>query len=250
MWYRLGVTVIPPPPAAAAASLTMASPSASSRVIVYARTAAIIAVGSHVGVTLASMAYSTGRFGGANAALMLRDDQKGPREEIVNSRHFVILTEFVTQLYGGKEKMTNHHEHVQLDPNITFEDPAAICVGQEEVYEAFRALYLTLHPESIRRPRCIDVKPKGASLWVTYGLYQRYSVFGGWWTITLPSLLVVQVQLKQRTDKPQSDFLVLSMKEEWNGVPLLTTFLNRLVRRGNGIASYHLTRWCLSSPKA
>jgi hypothetical protein len=181
---------------------------------------------------------------------MLREDQKGPREENTNARHFVYLTEFVTTLYSSSSSTigashppppVHYHPHVQWDPHVTFEDPAAICVGPQEVQEAFRALHVALQPQSIRPPTCIDVKPKGASIWVTYALYQRY--LGGW--ITLPSLLVVQVQLQQRSDIPQSDFVILSMQEEWNGVPLLTTFLNRLVRRGNGYLSYYVTRMLL-----
>ena len=222
-------------------------PAPPPRLAVHLRTAAIIVVGTHFGVTLASMAYASGRVGGANAALLLRDDGKGPRTEITDARHFVYLTNFVADLYAGRRLLPPSEAHVELDENVTFADPAAICIGRDEVIEAFRALRLTLHPESLRTPQCVHVRPEGASIWVTYSLYQRY--LGGW--LTLPSLLVVQVQLKRRTDVPQSDFLVLSMQEQWNGVPLLANnILNRMVRRGNGWLSFQLTSRILPSEKS
>lgn len=213
----------------------MASTS-SSRLFTHLRMTAIIAVGTHVGVTLASMGYATGRFGGANAQLLLRDDGKAPRSETAEAQHFVYLTEYVTCMYAGRGLQ---HDHVQLAIDVTFADPAAICRGRTEVQSAFAALRF-LQPKSIRPPRCIHVEPKGASILVTYSLYQRY--FLGRW-IALPSLLVLEVQLQRRHGTPyQSDFVVLNIQEQWNGVPLLTTFLNQLVRRCNGILSYRIAK--------
>ena len=209
----------------------------ASRIVVTLRTGAIIAVGAHVGITVASIAYATGRLGGANAELLLRDDGKGPRDEAQNSHHFQIITDLVTNMYAGRGL---EHELAELDDSVTFADPAAICRGPSEVSEAFRALRY-LNPQSLMKPRCVHIEPKGASIILTYILYQRYM---GW--LSLPSLLVVDVQLKQRPDMPQSGFLVLGLEEQWNGVPLLTTYLNQMVRRLNGIASYRLTRQFLS----
>lgn len=205
----------------------------ASRLAVHIRTGAVIVVGTHIGVTLASLGYATGRFGGANAAMFLRDDGKGRRQETRDARFFQHITEWVTGMYAGRG---NDHEHVQLDDAVTFADPAAVCKGRGEVAEAFRALRF-LKPQSLMSPYCVNVEPKGASIILTYILHQRYM---GW--IRLPSLLVVDVQLKQRTDMPQSDFLVLHMEEQWNGVPLLTTYLNKMVRRLNGVASFWLTQ--------
>ena len=206
-----------------------------SRLATHLRTGAMIAVGTQIGVTMASMGYASGRFGGANAKLLLRPDGRGPREETSDARHFKLITQLVTSMYSGQG--IKPHDHVQLADEIEFADPVAICRGPAEVKEAFGALRF-LQPEPIRSPRCIHVEPKGASIFVTYSLYQRY--LRGW--LEFPSLLVLDVQLKQRSDMPQSDFLILRMEEQWNGVPLLTTFLNKAARRFNGVLSHQLTR--------
>eukprot|EP00977_Amphora_coffeiformis_P009996 scaffold2335_cov175-Amphora_coffeaeformis.AAC.23 len=202
-----------------------------SRLAVHLRTGAVIVIGSHIGVTLASLGYATGRFGGANAAMFLREDGKGRREETRDARFFQYITEWVTDMYAGRGI---RHEHVQLDETVSFSDPAAICEGPSEVTEAFRALRL-LKPQSLLTPYCVNVEPKGASIILTYILHQRYM---GW--ISLPSLLIVDVQLRQRPDMPQSDFLVRSVEDQWNGVPLLTTYLNKMARRVNGVVSFQL----------
>ena len=204
-----------------------------SRMALHLRTGAVIVFGSHIGVTLASMGYASGRFGGANAAMFLREDGKGRREEPRDARFFQYITEWVTDMYAGRGIQ---HEHVQLDDKVTFADPAAICEGPSEVTDAFRALRY-LKPQSLLTPYCVDVEPKGASIILTYILHQRYM---GW--LHLPSLLIVDVQLKQRPDMPQSDFLVLNVEEQWNGVPLLKTYLNKIVRRVNGLASFQLSQ--------
>jgi len=204
-----------------------------SRLPAYLKTGAVIVVGSHIGVTLASLGYATGQFGGANAAMFLRDDGKGRREETRDARFFQYVTEWVTDMYAGRGIQ---HDHVRLDDTVSFADPAAICKGPSEVIEVFRALRF-LKPHSLLTPYCANVEPKGASIILTYILHQRYM---GW--INLPSLLIVDVQLKQRPDMPQSDFLVLKLEEQWNGVPLLKTYLNKIVRRANGFASFQLSQ--------
>ena len=157
------------------------------------------------------------------------------------------MTDFVARMYGGRgikptkknNGTTNTITGVKLAPTVTFEDPAAVCVSQEEVREAFRALKL-LHPVSVSPPICVNVEPKGESIDLTFRLNQQYTLLSK--KITLGSLLKVKVQLQQMRDMPESEFLITEMKELWYGNPLMWPYpLFYVSRRLNGIVSYHLT---------
>jgi len=158
-------------------------------------------------------------------------------QESFDARHYDLLTELVTQMYSGRGC---HHPHVQLADSVTFSDPAAICNSPDEVHEVFRVLR-NLQPKSLHPPTCIDVEPKGSYFAVKYALHQHYGLLN----IDLRSEVTVEVQLEQLTTQssylvPESNFLVSSIKEEWNGNPLPRDPLFWIVRRINGILSWHI----------
>lgn len=201
------------------------------------------AVGTHFALSLASLAYSSGRFGG-QSPLLQENFSRGRRslpKEVFDASHYRFMTEFVSGIYSGKG--AKHHPHVKLADSASFSDPAAICQGAPETCEAFRALVF-LKPHALETPRCVDVTPRGESITLTFALNQRYQVTNAA-TIVLPSLLLVDVQLQQRQDVPESDFVVLRMEEQWNGVLPLSSYLFYFVRRINGIISYQLTKLLL-----
>ncbi len=183
------------------------------------------AVGTQVVLTLASLGYAT--VGGSPTTLV-------QKKEVFDAPHYDLVTELVTKMYSGRGVS---HPYVPLADSVTFEDPAARCCGPEEVREAFRALSC-LTPKAVQPPRCIDVKPQGESIALSYALHQHY--LGG--RMELQSVLVVTVQLRQLKHIPESEFLVLQMEELWNGIPLWNSYLFRIVRRINGWVSWHLTR--------
>lgn len=227
-------------------------------------------VGTHVAFTIASIGRA-----GIGGLQNNNDDgaRKGGEEECFDAKHYDLVTDFVARMYRGRgiksslnDKSKNEHEHehehagrrvdniigVKLAPTITFEDPAAVCVGAEEVREAFRALR-ALEPVSLSPVRCVNVQPRGDSITLTFLLNQQYTL-----PLPLPllysssrppqlsirSLLTVTVQLQQMQDigLPESEFLVTEMKELWYGNPLLWPYLLFYVpRRLNGIISYYLT---------
>ena len=198
------------------------------------------AVGTQLVLTLASLGYATGHLGTTSSSSVL-ENHKANSEEVFDAHHYDFVTDFVTGLYAGRGASTSsrrHHPHVKLADTVTFEDPAARCYGPDEVQEAFRALKY-LEPRSVRPPCCIDVEPQGESIALSYALHQQY-YFGG--RLELQSLLVVNVQLRQRRDVPESEFLVLKMEEHWNGIPFWNSYLFRIVRRINGMVSWQLTK--------
>jgi hypothetical protein len=135
---------------------------------------------------------------------------------------------------------------VKLSPTVSFEDPAAVCVNEEEVREAFRALR-SLNPVALSPPKCINVEPRGGSINLTFLLNRQYTLpLYNSRPLNLKSLLIVTVQLQQMQEIPESEFLVTSMKELWYGNPLIQPYLLFYVpRRLNGIVSYYLTSWLL-----
>lgn len=193
-------------------------------------------VGTHVAFTVASIA----RAGIVSSPI-------STKEECFDAKHYDLMTDFVARMYGRRgikpSKKGNTITGVKMAPTVTFEDPAAICVGQEEVREAFRALRL-LHPVSLSPPVCVNVEPKGETIDLTFRLNQQYTLPLLSKKITLGSLLKVKVQLQQMRDVglPESEFLVTEMKELWYGNPLMWPYpLFYVSRRLNGIVSYHLT---------
>mmetsp|Transcript_20072 Transcript_20072/g.41124 ORF Transcript_20072/g.41124 Transcript_20072/m.41124 type:complete len:242 (-) Transcript_20072:540-1265(-) len=220
-------------------------------------------VGTHIAFTLASIARAG--IGG----LQNHEDGTAKKQEIeecFDAKHYDLMTAFVARFYrgrgtkparnndtenhrGGSADGTNTITGVKLAPTATFEDPAAVCVGEEEVREAFRALRL-LDPVSLSPPRCVDVRPLGDSIQLTFLLHQQYTIPlrlflpGPPPQISLRSLLTVTVRLQQMQERglPESEFIVTEMKELWYGNPLLWPYhLFYVPRRLNGIVSYHLT---------
>lgn len=164
-------------------------------------------------------------------------------QESFDARHYDLLTELITQMYSGRGC---HHSHVHLDDSVTFSDPVAICNSADEVHEAFRILRI-LQPKSLHPPTCVDVEPRGSYIVVKYALHQHYGLLN----TDLHSEVTVEVQLEQSTIYnaqqpqssylvPESNFLVSSMKEEWNGNPLPRDPIFWIVRRMNGILSWHI----------
>ena len=208
------------------------------------------AAGTQALLTMASLAYSTAGdqlsleyFQQAFSGASKKQDPPAQHKMFdakpaFDAGHYKYVTEFVKRMYGGRGAQ---HDHVIMNPETTFEDPAAICKGYPEIQEAFQALTY-LQPQSLAPPTCVNVQPLGDSILLTYSLKQRY--LG---RLELRSLLMVQVQLQQRQDIPESDFLVLRMEEHWNGIPPLSSYLFWAVRRINGIVSYQLTSKLLSS---
>lgn len=203
------------------------------------RSGVVAAVGAQVILTLASV---------GNATLLATSPSSThfqQEEEVFDAPHYDYVTEFITKMYSGRGITRNHNHnrnkqddnYVQLGDQVIFTDPAATCQGPHEVREAFRALH-HLTPKSKVPPRCIHVQPQGESIALSYALHQEY--LSG--QVVLQSLLFVTVQLRQRKDVPESEFVITHMEELWNGVPLWNSYLFRIVRRINGMASWHLTR--------
>lgn len=188
------------------------------------------AVGTQLVLTAASIGYASGKLGLGTPSKLISDKPT----EVFDASHYQFVTEFVTRMYAGRGMQ---HPYVKLQENTIFEDPAARCEGGEETQEAFRAL-IHLEPRSLSSPCCVDVQPQGESIALSYALHQQY--LGG--RLELPSLLIVTVQLRQRHDIPESEFLVLKMEERWNGIPLIDSYLFWFVRRINGFVSYQVTR--------
>jgi len=114
---------------------------------------------------------------------------------------------------------------VFLSPDVVFEDPAAYCVGKDEVREAFRALRACT-PEQLDEPRLI-VDGDGEGATAVFALRQRY--FG---------YLEVQSTLHVHT---AADGRINRFEERWNGAPLLEGAPFRWSRRLNGVLSSALT---------
>jgi hypothetical protein len=186
-------------------------------------------LGTHVALTVTSVAH--GAVGPAQDSFL--GNKK--REAAFDANHYKFVTNLVCDMYSGKGAGACSPDHIELAEGVTFEDSAAICSGRKEVLEAFRALTV-LNPESLERPVCIDVEPKGESITLTYALNQRY--FG---SLDVASLLEVNVHLSPIPNNPESKFVLTRMEEQWNGVKPVGSLLFWIVRRINGIISWHLT---------
>jgi len=208
-----------------------------------------VLVGTHCALT----AYSIAR-AGIGKGLQKHDDniQEGGKDECFDAKHYDLVTDFVARMYcgrgiktsglqGSSNNLVNNNDiGVKLSPTVSFEDPAAVCVNEEEVQEAFRALR-SLHPVGLSLPKCINVAPLGSAINLTFLLNQQYTLPYGR-PLNLRSLLTVTVQLRQMQDIAESEFIVTSMKELWCGNPLIQPYLLFYIpRRLNGIISYYLT---------
>jgi len=199
----------------------MSLPSSAARILRFRHGVSAFAK-VHVGVTLVSLGYGAfgHKFTRSNPLLNIT-------EETFDSGHYQYLAEFVENMYSGKG-MT--HDYCKLDNDATFEDPAAVCQGNEEINEAFRALS-KINPKPLSKPRCVDVSPMGSTIACTYCLHQQYGTM-----LTVRSLLVVHIQLQTVHTKgfPESQFLVKKLEEQWNGTPLIDNYLFWIPRRING----------------
>jgi hypothetical protein len=217
-----------------------------------------LVVGSHVALTFLSIFNSQ--------LLPAKVEMSDDTEECFDANHYGMVKDFVSRMYNGggddddfdtsnglhqmkKGSITGYNYNsnirsINLSSTASFEDPAAVCRGIDEIKEAFRALKL-LHPTCISPPKCIDVQPQGDSIMISLALHQQYTipVYG---PLTLRSILEVPVQLKQLKEIPESELLIIKMKELWNGKPMAwPNIVYYPGRRLNGIVSYHLTSWFL-----
>jgi hypothetical protein len=215
-------------------------------------------VGTHIAFSVASIARAG--IGGLQNNNDRTTAGKGEIEECFDAKHYDLMTDFVARIYRGRgiKSIISSNSNMNFDditgvrlaPTVTFEDPAAICVNEEEVREAFRALQV-LDPVSLSPPICISVEPRGDSIDLTFQLNQQYTLPLQLQLfsirppqVRLRSLLTVTVQLQQMQDigLPESEFLVTEMKELWYGNPLMWPYqLFYIPRRLNGIISYHFS---------
>jgi hypothetical protein len=188
----------------------------------------------HTSLTLASVGL--GIYGGDT------DSKETFQEESFDAKHYDLVTEFVTGMYSFGKVL---HPHCLLSPTIGFEDPVAVVKSPEELSLLFRALR-KLQPRSLAPPKCIHVEPLGSSIQLTYALHQHYALLD----LELKSHLIIDVELQQRQDVPESDFLVSRIEERWNGRKTSTSNpLLWITKRINGILSYHFTKRAILDEK-
>jgi len=191
-------------------------------------------VGTHALLTFASLTYNT----------YVNNDpiREGTPNEVFDAGHYRKVTNFVTDMYSGKGVVET--EGVKLAQNATFDDPAAFCSAPDEIREAFRALRVA-RPSCLSRPTCIDVRPNGESIELTYYLNQRYGDY-----VNLRSLLVVDFRLARANDGiPEGHFVVTKLEERWNGTRPLVALPFWVSRRINGLISWYLTRILIGEEK-
>ena len=136
------------------------------------------------------------------------------------------------------------------DDDVSFEDPVAICKSKKEVQEVFRVLQRYLDPIPITKPICVDVKPKGNEIELTYSLNQQY--LNG--RIQLWSLLIVTAHLQPIPEllaSYESEFVITKLEERWNGIhphPFISSsnYIFWIVKRINGMLSWNVTKTFLS----
>eukprot|EP00550_Attheya_septentrionalis_P012553 CAMPEP_0198304174 /NCGR_PEP_ID=MMETSP1449-20131203/57265_1 /TAXON_ID=420275 /ORGANISM="Attheya septentrionalis, Strain CCMP2084" /LENGTH=218 /DNA_ID=CAMNT_0044006689 /DNA_START=207 /DNA_END=863 /DNA_ORIENTATION=- len=200
-------------------------------------------VAAHVVVSTTSILY--GAFGGSlsdeimEAESFSHDD---PWASWVTSQ----LDELVNNMYSGRGIPRKKDGPIlRFDPNATFEDPAVVCLGHDEIIECFRALKVT-NPQHISPPRLLQFAPRKnhKNSWsATYALDQRYGGF-----LSVRSLLVIHLDVMDETkntgdgtDKANHNaVLIKKIEERWNGVALLGNIF-WYSRRLNGTTSYALT---------
>lgn len=186
-----------------------------------------VVVGTHALLTCASLTYNT----------YVDNDpsREGKPNEVFDAGLYRKVTNMVTEMYSGKGVIETRE--VRLAQNATFEDPAAICSTPNEIREAFRALKAA-RPSCISQPKCIDVRPNGESIELTYHLNQRYGGF-----LNLQSLLLVDFHLARAEDGITEGHLVVTkLEERWNGTRPLGALPFWISRRINGLISWNLTR--------
>jgi hypothetical protein len=129
---------------------------------------------------------------------------------------------------------------VRLSSVATFEDPAAVCRGLDEIREAFRALKWLL-PISLSPPKCINVEPQGETIRLTYALHQQYTL--PWYgSMSLRSIVQVTIQLHNIEELAESDLRILKLQELWGSKPFAWPYLLYFPsRRLNGMLSYQLS---------
>eukprot|EP00978_Attheya_sp_CCMP212_P000458 scaffold907_cov55-Attheya_sp.AAC.2 len=206
-------------------------------------------VAAHVVVSTTSVLY--GAFGGSLSDEIMEAESfshDGPWVSWVTSQ----LDELVNNMYSGKGVPLHYclprkkdGPILRFDPNATFEDPAVVCLGHEEIIEAFRALKFT-NPQHVSPPRLLQLAPRKnhKNAWsATYALDQRY---GG--LLSVQSLLVIHLDVMDETNNTEDGtdkanhnaVLIKKIEERWNGVALLGNIV-WYSRRLNGTTSYALT---------
>jgi len=124
-------------------------------------------VGTHVALTAASLAagtFSPRRMPAPAAAEAL--PQAG-NPICVRCSQPAQLLKVAAKMYRG-----GGLDAAFLSPGVVFEDPAACCVGTDEVREAFRALR-ACKPEQLDEPRlAVDGESEGAT--AVFALRQKY----------------------------------------------------------------------------
>jgi len=184
------------------------------------RRSAAALVGTHVVLAAASMGagtFSPGKMRGPAAAEVVA--QAG------NPRCLSCSAPAQLAKVAGKMYRGDGLDAAFLSPRVVFEDPAVLCVGTDEVQEAFRALHAA-RPESLDEPRLVvDGESEGAT--AIFALRQRYVGF-----------LEVNSTLHIHT---AADGRISRFEERWNGAPLLSAAPFRWARRFNGRLSSALT---------
>ena len=166
---------------------------------------------THSALSLASIGYGV-FFTGQRA-----EWPKAAEEDQPPSKEAEAVLEVVAGMYSGRGLSPD-----SCTSGCTFEDPAALCRGNLEVVEAFRALKAT-RPEHVAPPR-LHV-PAGEPDRAVVTLHQRYFGF-----LEVRSTLHVHFEESGR---------MCSIEERWNAVPLLRPA--NPVRRLNGVLSSVLT---------
>jgi len=183
------------------------------------RRSAVALVGTHVVLAAASMGAGTfpGKTRGPAAAEVLA--QAGnPR--CVSCSAPAQLAKVAGKMYRG-----DGLDAAFLSPDVVFEDPAVLCIGTDEVQEAFRALHAA-RPEQLDEPRLVvDGESEGAT--AVFALRQRYAGF-----LEVSSTLLIHTAADGRISR---------FEERWNGAPLLKAAPFRWSRRFNGRLSSFLT---------
>jgi len=214
---------------------------------------------THISFTLASIGRASigSSLKSNNATSNNKHDVTEGEEECFDAKHYDLVTDFVGRMYHKRSRKVEsllNNPGVKLSPDVTFEDPAAVCITPNEVMEAFRALR-ALEPTSLLPSRCVNVKPDGGCIKLKYLMNQKYTLPSLPFfrinrkpvSIELKSYLIVTVQLEPIKEIPgESEFLITNMKELWNGNPFIWPYsLFYIPRRLNGIVSYNLTSWLL-----
>jgi len=177
------------------------------------------AFAGHVILSFSSMAYGCL----ASGASPIQDTDANELSAPVSE--FVLDT--ITQMYSGHGILSTKG----FCRSVVFEDPAAKCVGINEISEAFRALQWC-QPVSLSKPKIIGnaatLDRTGLGVMVVLELHQKYFD-----KFKVKSLIVVEVD---------ETGLIKRIEERWNGASLLSARPFSISRRFNGLLSFAATQ--------